>query len=112
VVGLGLIISASGFVLNQIVPGMDYPRSVMQIANVIHLIAAVLVTTMAMGHIYIGSIGMEGAYKAMSTGYVDDAWAKEHHDIWYADIEAGKVPRNRTEEAAERSHAPQPRSAT
>ncbi|MEB0137253.1 formate dehydrogenase subunit gamma [Actimicrobium sp. CCC2.4] len=112
VVVLGLIISASGFVLNKLVPGMDYPRSVMQIANVIHLIAAVLVSTMAMGHIYIGSIGMEGAYKAMSTGYVDDAWAKEHHDLWYADIEAGKVPRNRTEEAAERIQVPQPRSAT
>ncbi|MFT5590807.1 MAG: formate dehydrogenase subunit gamma [Bradyrhizobium sp.] len=112
VVGLGLIISASGFVLNKIVPGIDYPRSVMQIANVIHLIAAVLVSTMAMGHIYIGSIGMDGAYKAMRTGYVDDAWAKEHHDLWYADIEAGKVPRNRTEEAAKRSHAPQPSSAT
>ena len=67
---------------------------------------------MAMGHIYIGSIGMDGAYKAMRTGYVDDAWAKEHHDLWYADIEAGKVPRNRTEEAAKRSHAPQPSSAT
>ncbi|GAA4018805.1 formate dehydrogenase subunit gamma [Actimicrobium antarcticum] len=112
IVGLGLIISASGLVLNMLVPGMDYSRGVMQIANVVHLIAAVLVSTMAMGHIYIGSIGMEGAYSAMRTGYVDDAWAKEHHDLWYDDIEAGKVPRIRTQEKGATPSGAQPRSAT
>ncbi|MNP83776.1 hypothetical protein D3C76_1828190 [compost metagenome] len=49
---------------------------------------------------------MEGAYKAMKTGYVDDAWAKEHHDLWYADIESGKIPRIRTTDAPEKAGTP------
>lgn len=100
VVFLGLIVSASGFVLDMLLPGIEYTRSNMQIANVIHLVGAVLVASMSLAHIYIGTIGMEGAYEAMRTGYVDDTWAREHHDLWYEDVRSGKVPRVRTEEGA------------
>lgn len=92
---LGLIVSASGFVLDMLMPGVAYTRGNMQIANVIHLVAAVLMTGMAVAHIYIGTIGMEGAYEAMRTGYVDETWAKEHHDLWYEDTQYGTVPRKR-----------------
>lgn len=102
VVFLGLVVSASGFVLDMLVPGIVYSRGNMQIASIIHIVAAVLVATASMGHIYLGTVGMEGAYKAMKTGYVDDTWAKEHHDAWYEDIQSGKVPRVRTQEGAER----------
>lgn len=103
---LGLIVSASGFVLDMLVPGILYTRGNMQIAHVIHLVAAVLVFSASLAHIYIGTLGMEGAYKAMKTGYVDDAWAKEHHDLWYADIESGKIPRVRTPEETEKAGTP------
>lgn len=103
---LGLIVSASGFVLDMLVPGILYTRGNMQIANVIHLVGAVLVFSASLAHIYIGTLGMEGAYEAMSTGYVDDAWAKEHHDIWYAEIESGKVPRIRTEKSSDKLGVP------
>ena len=85
---LGLIISASGFVLDMIVPFMDiqYLRGTMQLANIIHSSAAILMTAMAMGHIYIGTIGMQGSIDGMKTGYVDATWAKEHHEIWYNKI--------------------------
>jgi len=106
VVVLGLIVSASGFVLDMLVPGIIYSRGNMQIANVIHLVAAVLVTAMSLGHIYLGTVGMEGAYAAMRHGYVDDTWAKEHHQLWYDDIESGKVPRVRTQEGANRVGTP------
>lgn len=106
VVVLGLIVSASGFVLNMIVPGMEYTRGVMQVANVIHLTAAVLVAAASLGHIYMGTIGMEGSYAAMRTGYVDDTWAKEHHDLWYEDIQSGKVPRERAPEGGTETGAP------
>jgi formate dehydrogenase subunit gamma len=106
VVILGLVVSASGFVLDMLVPGIIYSRGNMQIANVIHLVAAVLVTAMSLGHIYLGTIGMEGAYAAMRHGYVDDTWAKEHHELWYDDIESGKVPRVRTQEGANRVSTP------
>jgi formate dehydrogenase subunit gamma len=95
---LGLIISASGFVLDMLVPGIAYTRGSMQIAHIIHLAGAILMTAASLGHIYMGTIGMEGSYAAMRTGYVDDTWAREHHDIWYDDIQSGKVPRVRTEE--------------
>ncbi|MGH8740714.1 MAG: formate dehydrogenase subunit gamma, partial [Burkholderiales bacterium] len=42
------------------------------------------------GHIYLGTIGLEGSYGAMRTGYVDEAWAKEHHEYWYNDVKSGK----------------------
>ncbi|MFC7287179.1 formate dehydrogenase subunit gamma [Herminiimonas glaciei] len=103
---LGLIVSASGFVLDMLVPGILYTRGNMQVAHIIHLVAAVLVFSASLAHIYIGTLGMEGAYKAMKTGYVDDAWAKEHHDLWYADIESGKIPRVRTPEATEKAGTP------
>lgn len=92
----GLVLSASGWVLDMIVPGMDYYRSTMQIANVIHGISAVLMIAMACGHIYMGTIGMEGAYRAMRDGWVDEAWAKEHHEHWYDDIKSGKIPAQRS----------------
>jgi formate dehydrogenase subunit gamma len=36
-----------------------------------------------LAHIYIGTIGMEGAFEAMGSGTVDVNWAKEHHSLWY-----------------------------
>jgi formate dehydrogenase subunit gamma len=38
------------------------------------------------GHIYIGTAGTEGAFEGMKTGYVDEAWAKQHHDLWYEEV--------------------------
>jgi formate dehydrogenase subunit gamma len=100
VIFLGLIVSASGFVLDMLVPGIDYTRGNMQLANVIHLIAALVVVVASFGHIYLGTVGMEGAYDAMRHGYVDDAWAEEHHELWYQDVKNGKVPRVRAPEDA------------
>jgi formate dehydrogenase subunit gamma len=82
---LGTLVSASGWVLDMIVPipGIEYWRGTMQIANIIHGVAALIMTALAMGHIYIGTIGMQGSIDGMKTGYVDETWAKEHHEIWY-----------------------------
>ncbi len=100
VVLLGLFVSSSGFVLNMLVPGMDYTRGNMQIANVVHVVSAVLFICIGLGHIYMGTLAQEGAYTAMAEGYVDDEWAKEHHGLWYDDIQNGKIPRVRSEEGA------------
>ena len=64
----------------------------MQWANVFHAVGGILFMVGALGHIYMGTIGMAGAYDAMRTGYVDEAWAKEHHLYWYNDVKAGKEP--------------------
>ena len=93
---LGLIVVASGLVLNQLIPTLVYFRETMQIANLIHGIASILMMCVFAGHIYLGTIGMRGSYSAMRTGYVDEAWAREHHQYWYDDVKAGKVPVQRS----------------
>lgn len=92
----GLLVVGSGVFLDKIVPAVDYTRANMQVAHMIHAAAAVLMMAMFMGHIYMGTLGMQGAYKAMRTGYVDETWAKEHHELWYDDIKAGKIPAQRS----------------
>jgi formate dehydrogenase subunit gamma len=84
VTGLGLIVSATGLILDF--PNFAQGRELMQQANVVHAIAAVLFMAMSLGHIYLGTIGMEGAYDSMRDGYVDEAWAKEHHEYWYNEM--------------------------
>jgi formate dehydrogenase subunit gamma len=88
VVLLGMVLIVTGLILNF--PNFGQSRSTMQLTNVIHLIAAVLATTLAAGHVYLGTVGMKGAFEAMRYGYVDETWAKEHHQYWYEDVKAGK----------------------
>ena len=96
---LGSIIVASGFVLDMIVPGLIYERATMQIAHMIHGVVSILLLAMFLAHAYLGSIGMDGAYDGMRHGYVDEAWAKQHHEYWYDDVKAGKIPAQRTQAA-------------
>ncbi len=96
VFALGIVVVASGLVLDKLIPGMAYLRGDMQIASMIHSVVAVLMMAMFLGHIYLGTIGMKGAFQGMKTGYVDEGWAKEHHALWAADIQAGKIPAQRT----------------
>lgn len=100
VFALGAVVVGSGLVLDKVIPGLIYERGSMQMAHMIHAVATVLMMAMFAGHIYIGTVGMEGAYKAMQTGYVDETWAKEHHELWYNDIKAGKIPAQRSEQAS------------
>jgi formate dehydrogenase subunit gamma len=94
----GLIVVGSGFVLDKLLPGLDYLRGDMQVAHMIHAVTALIMVTLLIGHIYMGTIGAKGAFKAMRTGYVDETWAREHHELWYNDIRAGKIPAKRSAE--------------
>jgi formate dehydrogenase subunit gamma len=78
----GIAVSASGFVL--LFPFYGTNIADMQIAQGIHAIVAILFVALILAHIYIGTLGMEGAFEAMGTGEVDLNWAKEHHDLWLA----------------------------
>jgi formate dehydrogenase subunit gamma len=60
----------------------------MQIASVVHSVVAVLFVAAMIAHVYIGTIGMEGAFEAMGSGSVDVNWAKEHHSLWLAQQKA------------------------
>jgi len=86
----GIAMSVSGLIL--VFPNFGQGREVMAAAHVIHGVVGVGFITAALGHIYIGTLGMEGAAESMTNGYVDAAWAKEHHNLWYAEMErAGMV---------------------
>jgi formate dehydrogenase subunit gamma len=89
-VGLTPVLIVSGLVLNF--PNFGQSRATMQTFNVIHMVAAYFAIAMAAVHMYLGTIGMKGAYRAMRDGYVTAEWAKHHHELWYNDVKAGKVP--------------------
>jgi formate dehydrogenase subunit gamma len=82
-VAAGVAVSVSGFLLLFPFYGVDIIG--MQLAQVVHAVVAVLFVALILAHIYIGTIGMEGAFEAMGTGEVDLNWAKEHHDLWLAE---------------------------
>lgn len=86
VVLFGIGVSASGLILDFGVLGQG--RAVMAWAHVVHGVVAILFIAASLGHVYIGTIGMEGAFESMSHGYVDANWAREHHDLWLAEMEA------------------------
>jgi formate dehydrogenase subunit gamma len=88
VVGLSIAVSWSGLVL--LFPNFEQTRAVMQDAWVVHSIAALFYIALSLGHIYLGTIGLEGSYRAMRTGYVDETWAKEHHEYWYDKVKSGQ----------------------
>ena len=92
----GIVVVLTGLVLDKLIPGFGDVRSDMQIAHMIHAVLSIWMMALICGHIYMGTVGMRGAYKAMRTGYVSDAWAKEHHELWHDDVQAGKIPRQRS----------------
>jgi formate dehydrogenase subunit gamma len=96
----GLVIVASGLVLDQLLPGLGYLRGDMQIAHLFHAVAGIIMMTAIIGHIYMGTVGVKGAYQGMKTGWVDEGWAREHHSLWYDDIKAGKIPVQRSRQPA------------
>ncbi len=78
--GAGAAVSVSGYFL--LFPFYVTNIAGMQLAQVVHSVIAILFVALILGHIYIGTLGMEGAFEAMGTGEVDVNWAKEHHDLW------------------------------
>lgn len=101
---VGLAVSVTGLIMlvpiyNLPVPSwlswmplIEGARPQMQQANLIHAVLSIGWTAMAVGHVYIGTAGTEGAFEGMKTGYVSEEWARQHHDLWAEDAAAnGKV---------------------
>jgi formate dehydrogenase subunit gamma len=79
-IGGGLVI-ATGFVL--LFPFYGTGVSGMELAQIVHSVVAVLYVSAMLSHIYMGTIGVEGAFEGMVDGTVDVNWAKERHSLWY-----------------------------
>jgi formate dehydrogenase subunit gamma len=80
----GICVGITGILLDFPIWGQS--RLTMEIAHVIHVTVAVLFVTASFGHIYLGTIGAEGVFEGMWTGYVDAAWAQQHNDLWYEEM--------------------------
>lgn len=96
---LGIVVVGSGLVMDKLIPNLVYVRGTMQVAHMVHAIATVLIMCVFAVHIFIGTIGMRGAYRAMRDGWVDDSWAREHHAWWYDEVAAGRIPARRSRDA-------------
>jgi formate dehydrogenase subunit gamma len=89
VVAVGVTAAVTGLILDF--PNFDQTRQTMQIANGIHMVAGLGGVILLAFHIYLGTVGMRGAYDAMRHGYVDESWARQHHRIWYEEVMSGKA---------------------
>lgn len=69
-------------------PVLLAPHEEMQLAQMWHSIMAFVLMAIILAHIYIGSVGMEGAYDAMASGEVEEQWAREHHSLWLDEIQS------------------------
>jgi formate dehydrogenase subunit gamma len=83
----GAIIAISGIML--LFPFWFGSMETQQLMAVLHSIFALILIAVIIGHIYIGTLGMEGAWDAMYTGQVDERWAKEHHSVWASEAKSG-----------------------
>ncbi len=94
---LGVVLSVSGAVM--LFPNFEQGREIMQWANIVHIAGAMIMIFLASFHIYLGTIGTKGAYEGMRTGYVDETWAKEHHQLWFEAVKAGKARQQFSDDA-------------
>lgn len=87
VVLAGAAVAVTGYLL--MFPFYGTTIAGMQLAQMIHGTVAVLFIAIMIAHVYIGTIGMEGAFEAMGSGTVDRNWAKEHHRLWLEEQQSG-----------------------
>jgi formate dehydrogenase subunit gamma len=81
---LGAALAITGLILNF--PNFGQTRETMQLAHLVHLTTAIFLTAIIFGHIYMATLGTEGALEGMIKGRVDVAWARQHHDLWYQEL--------------------------
>jgi formate dehydrogenase subunit gamma len=86
VVLFGLALSVSGILM--LFPFWTLDINGMQWAQYVHAIAGAVLIAIIIAHIYIGTLGMQGAYSAMGNGEVDLTWARAHHSVWVEEEQA------------------------
>lgn len=83
----GTALVVSGFYL--LFPNLGFERAAMQNANIVHGVSALVLTTAVIAHIYLGTLGSEGALEGMISGEVDEGWARQHHNVWLDEVQHG-----------------------
>ena len=85
----GFLLIASGLSLD-FTNFFQQGREWLQGAHVVHTIASIGVIAFFIVHLYLATVGVEGALESMLDGHVDANWAKQHHDLWYQELQAGQ----------------------
>ncbi len=89
----GTIVCATGLILEF--PDYGQSAETMQLSGTLHLIGALAWMLIILGHTYLGSLGVEGAFEAMICGRVDVNFAKQHHDMWAEELmQMGVAPQS------------------
>ncbi len=83
----GIALTIAGLFL--LFPNFGWERSTMQLANIVHSAMGLFLIAISLGHIYLGTVGTEGLLDAMVSGEVDEGFAKQHNDLWYAEVRGG-----------------------
>ena len=83
-------IGAPGWIGMAPLPEQLSPHQEMQFSQLWHGIVAFVFMAIIIAHIYLGSVGMEGAFDAMGSGEVELQWAREHHGLWVKEVEAAE----------------------
>ncbi len=86
VIIVGGAVCVTGLILDF--PNFGQSRETMQLSNLIHAVLSILWIALAFGHVYLGVIGAQGALEGMTSGYVSEEWAYEHHDLWLEQVHA------------------------
>lgn len=105
VVIFGIIVGITGVLLDFPIWGQS--RFTMQLSHVIHVITAILFVTASLGHIYMGSVGVEGVFEGIWRGSVDEVWARQHADLWYDEM----MQKKRGETEGDLDHDPGARTS-
>ena len=87
----GTVLSVSGVYL--LFPFYFADMATLQFTTVLHAVVALVLIAVIIAHIYIGTLGMEGAWDAMNTGKVDENRAREHHSVWHAELKGQPAPK-------------------
>lgn len=86
----GVALTLSGFFL--LFPNLETVRESMQFWHIIHSASGLFLIAVALGHMYLGSIGTEGVLEGMVSGEVDEGFAKQHHSVWYEEVKGSAAP--------------------
>jgi len=84
VILVGIVMSVTGILL--LFPWLVDDLRWLQLSTILHAGGAILLISVLFGHIYVGTVGMEGSLDSMLKGQVDENWAKAHHDLWYEEV--------------------------
>lgn len=85
----GIALTVSGFYL--LFPNLGWERDSMQLSHIVHSASGLVLIGVALGHMYLGSVGVEGVLEGMVGGEVDEGFARQHHNLWYDEV-SGAAP--------------------